>query len=166
MVFLIFVLFSLRSCQSTFFFLFVCLFLNWTRACISRFNDCPLCGADIEKIEAHADLQATVDRFIEGHARIKRSQVNSDKEREEVNESKVVIYEDLSMDRGAFLIQQAMRVIPCCFLLISFLLVIWMSVIFFLFRFYLWYECIFDHITQSIDSYFWNSNSRLQGART
>lgn len=79
------------------------------KACILRFNDCPLCGADIEKIEAHADLQATVDRFIEGHARIKRSQVNSDKEREEVNESKVVIYEDLSMDRGAFLIQQAMR---------------------------------------------------------
>ncbi|XP_022957022.1 protein NCA1-like [Cucurbita moschata] len=79
------------------------------KACISRFNDCPLCGADIEKIEADANLQATVDRFIEGHARIKRPQVNSDKENEEVSESKVVIYEDLSMERGAFLIQQAMR---------------------------------------------------------
>ena len=37
--------------------------------------------------------------------------MNSDKENEEVSESKVVIYEDLSMERGAFLIQQAMRVI-------------------------------------------------------
>ena len=37
--------------------------------------------------------------------------MNSDKEQEEVSESKVVIYEDLSMERGAFLIQQAMRVI-------------------------------------------------------
>ncbi|KAA0034103.1 hypothetical protein IC582_023388 [Cucumis melo] len=79
------------------------------KACISRFNDCPLCGADIEKVEADDNLQATVDRFIEGHARIKRPQVNSDKEQEKVNESKVVIYEDVSMERGAFLIQQAMR---------------------------------------------------------
>lgn len=37
--------------------------------------------------------------------------MNSDKEQEKVNESKVVIYEDVSMERGAFLIQQAMRVI-------------------------------------------------------
>ncbi|KAJ6713905.1 RING FINGER PROTEIN 41 151 [Salix viminalis] len=54
----------------------------YCKVCISRFKDCPLCGADIEKIEADTDLQSVVDRFIDGHARIKR---------------------------GAFLVQQAMR---------------------------------------------------------
>lgn len=83
---------------------------SWkTRACISRFKDCPLCGADIEKIEPDTDLQNVVDRFIEGHARIKRSQVNEDKE-EVVGQKKTVIYEDVSLERGAFLLQQAMRV--------------------------------------------------------
>ncbi|KAJ6428214.1 hypothetical protein OIU84_023603 [Salix udensis] len=57
----------------------------YCKVCISRFKDCPLCGADIEKIEADTDLQSVVDRFIDGHARIKRSH------------------------RGAFLVQQAMR---------------------------------------------------------
>ncbi|CAL5330756.1 unnamed protein product [Camellia sinensis] len=85
----------------------VCYFLK-TRACISRFKDCPLCGADIEKIEADTNLQNVVDRFIEGHARIKRSQVNTDEE-EAVGERKTVIYEDVSLERGAFLVQQAMR---------------------------------------------------------
>ncbi|CAL5380351.1 unnamed protein product [Camellia sinensis] len=84
-----------------------CYFLK-TRACISRFKDCPLCGADIEKIEADTNLQNVVDRFIEGHARIKRSQVNTDEE-EAVGERKTVIYEDVSLERGAFLVQQAMR---------------------------------------------------------
>lgn len=50
-----------------------------------------------------------VDRFIEGHARIKRSQVDKDQQ-EAVGEKKTVIYEDVSLERGAFLVQQAMRV--------------------------------------------------------
>ena len=78
----------------------------FNRVCISRFKDCPLCGADIEKIEADTDLQVTVDRFINGHARIKR--VNADGQ--EVDGQKNVIYGDVSMERGAFLLQQAMRV--------------------------------------------------------
>ncbi|CAH1428866.1 unnamed protein product [Lactuca virosa] len=80
------------------------------KACISKFNDCPLCGADIEKIEADANLQSVVDRFIEGHARIKRSPVDTDeKEKEIIGEKKTVIYEDVSLERGAFLVQHAMR---------------------------------------------------------
>ncbi|KAH9752722.1 CO(2)-response secreted protease [Citrus sinensis] len=81
----------------------------YCKACISRFKDCPLCGADIEKIEADTTLQDVVDRFIEGHARIKRSHTNSDKEEDAAGENKKVIYEDVSMERGAFLVQQAMR---------------------------------------------------------
>ncbi|KAK1428809.1 hypothetical protein QVD17_17649 [Tagetes erecta] len=78
------------------------------KACISRFNDCPLCGADIEKIEPDTNLQSVVDRFIDGHARIKRGPVDND-EKEPVDEKKTVIYEDVSLERGAFLVQQAMR---------------------------------------------------------
>lgn len=77
------------------------------KACLSRFKDCPLCGADIEKIESDMNLQNVVDRFIEGHARIKRSQVNDDEK--EAEERKTVMYEDVSLERGAFLVQQAMR---------------------------------------------------------
>lgn len=87
--------------------LVVCCF--FTRSCISRFKECPLCGADIERIEPDENLQSTVDRFIEGHARIKRPQVNTDSH-EVPSETKTVIYEDVSLDRGAFLVQQAMRV--------------------------------------------------------
>ena len=77
------------------------------RVCLARFKDCPLCGADIESIEADENLQKLVDQFIEGHARIKRSLVNSaDKE----DDNKKVIYADVSMERGSFLVQQAMRV--------------------------------------------------------
>ncbi|KAK8953670.1 hypothetical protein KSP40_PGU016262 [Platanthera guangdongensis] len=79
---------------------------KFCKACISRFKDCPLCGADIEKIEPDNDLQTTVDRFIDGHARIKRSQLSS--ESEGGHEQKNVIYGDVSMERGAFLVQQAM----------------------------------------------------------
>nr|GEW29912.1 protein NCA1 [Tanacetum cinerariifolium] len=78
------------------------------KACISRFNDCPLCGADIEKIEADTNLQSVVDRFIDGHARIKRGPVDTD-EKQAVSEKKTVIYEDVSLERGAFLVQQSMR---------------------------------------------------------
>lgn len=81
---------------------------KFCNACISPFKDCPLCGADIEKIEPDTDLQVTVDRFIDGHARIKRSQVNGDAT-EVKDEQKNVIYADVSMERGAFLVQQAMR---------------------------------------------------------
>ncbi|KAF2608770.1 hypothetical protein F2Q68_00044881 [Brassica cretica] len=76
------------------------------KVCLARFKDCPLCGADIESIEADENLQKMVDQFIEGHARIKRSLVNSaDKE----DDNKKVIYADVSMERGSFLVQQAMR---------------------------------------------------------
>lgn len=81
-----------------------------SRVCISRFNDCPLCGADIEKIEDDLNLQGVVDRFIEGHARIKRSQIDTDKEEKGEGDTKTVIYEDVSLERGDFLMQQAMRV--------------------------------------------------------
>ncbi|KAE9593923.1 hypothetical protein Lal_00016931 [Lupinus albus] len=77
------------------------------KACISRFSDCPLCGADIVKIEPDAELQGVVERFIEGHARIKRSATSG--KQEEETESKPVIYEDVSLERGSFLVQQAMR---------------------------------------------------------
>ncbi|KAM6600757.1 protein NCA1 [Cannabis sativa] len=87
------------------------------KGCISKFNDCPLCGADIEKIEDDEKIQSLVDRFIEGHARIKRTQEidsnNTENNKEEgVAESpknKTVIYEDVSLERGAFLFQHAMR---------------------------------------------------------
>ncbi|XP_030534553.2 protein NCA1 [Rhodamnia argentea] len=78
------------------------------KACILRFTDCPLCGADIESTEANSNLQSTVDRFIEGHGRIKRSHVEN-ADREELSEKKTVIYEDVSLERGDFLVQQAMR---------------------------------------------------------
>ncbi|KAG0497023.1 hypothetical protein HPP92_001714 [Vanilla planifolia] len=78
------------------------------RICISRFKDCPLCGADIDEIEPDNDLQATVDRYIDGHARIKRFQHDADSVETE-NDKKNIIYEDISMERGSFLVQQAMR---------------------------------------------------------
>lgn len=80
-----------------------------TRVCVSRFKDCPLCGADIEKTEADTNLQTVVDRFIEGHARIKRRVGIDQKEVE--SENKTMMYEDVSLERGAFLVQQAMRVL-------------------------------------------------------
>ncbi|XP_042435013.1 protein NCA1-like [Zingiber officinale] len=81
---------------------------KFCKVCISRFSDCPLCGADIEKIEPDKELQDMVDRFINGHARIKRSQVNTDAT--EANDvPQTVIYGDVSMERGSFLVQQALR---------------------------------------------------------
>ncbi|WCJ39252.1 zinc ion binding [Euphorbia peplus] len=80
------------------------------KACISRFSDCPLCGADIDKFEPDADLQSKVEQFIEGHARIKRPSVNADKEENGGGGGNdKVIYADVSLERGAFLVQQAMR---------------------------------------------------------
>ncbi|CAA7402082.1 unnamed protein product [Spirodela intermedia] len=81
---------------------------KFCKACISRFNDCPLCGADIERIEPDSELQSIVDCFIEGHARIKRSQVDEDTSIVG-DEQKKVIYEDISLERGSFLVQHAMR---------------------------------------------------------
>ncbi|CAA6665353.1 unnamed protein product [Spirodela intermedia] len=65
---------------------------KFCKACISRFNDCPLCGADIERIEPDSELQSIVDCFIEVG-----------------DEQKKVIYEDISLERGSFLVQHAMR---------------------------------------------------------
>uniref|UniRef100_A0A0D3EIN1 RING-type domain-containing protein n=1 Tax=Oryza barthii TaxID=65489 RepID=A0A0D3EIN1_9ORYZ len=81
---------------------------KFCKACILRFKDCPLCGADIQGIEPDDELQGLVDRFIDGHARIKRSHAAGDGEATSDNKTKV-IYEDVSMERGAFLVQQAMR---------------------------------------------------------
>ncbi|KAH1045990.1 hypothetical protein J1N35_036774 [Gossypium stocksii] len=63
------------------------------------------------KLEADTNLQRMVDRFIEGHARMKRPHVdaNGGGREQVVNDDKKVIYEDISLDRGAFLVQQAMR---------------------------------------------------------
>lgn len=74
-----------------------------------------MCGADIEKIEDDEKIQSMVDRFIEGHARIKRTHVDDNaKDKEETvadsQKNKTVIYEDVSLERGAFLVQHAMRV--------------------------------------------------------
>lgn len=80
------------------------------RFCISSFEDCPLCGAGIEDITADDELQKQVDQFIEGHARVKRSIPQADEsggERETTQNS--VTYEDVSLARGSFLLQQAMR---------------------------------------------------------
>uniref|UniRef100_A0A0E0GE09 Uncharacterized protein n=1 Tax=Oryza nivara TaxID=4536 RepID=A0A0E0GE09_ORYNI len=80
---------------------------KFCKACILRFKDCPLCGADIQGIEPDDELQGLVDRFIDGHARIKRSHAAGDGEA--ASDKTKVIYEDVSMERGAFLVQQAMR---------------------------------------------------------
>jgi len=80
---------------------------KFCKACVLRFKDCPLCGADVEGIEPDPGLQALVDSFIDGHARIKRSHASGDGE--VLGGKNKVIYEDVSMERGAFLVQQAMR---------------------------------------------------------
>jgi hypothetical protein len=80
-----------------------------SRFCISRFHDCPICGADIEGIEADNELQKKVDQFIEGHARVKRLLPKINGSEEDVSQSNVV-YADVSLERGTFLVQQAMRV--------------------------------------------------------
>ncbi|KAL0724900.1 hypothetical protein Bca4012_039499 [Brassica carinata] len=100
--------FSCMLCQSLLFDSTRCVPCThvFCKACLARFKDCPLCGADIESVEADENLQKMVDQFIEGHARIKRSLVNSaDKE----DDNKKVMYADVSMERGSFLVQQAMR---------------------------------------------------------
>ena len=53
-------------------------------------------------------LQVLVDHFIDGHARIKRSLAGGGGEA--AGGKGKVIYEDVSMERDAFLVQQAMRV--------------------------------------------------------
>lgn len=103
--------FSCMICQALLFECSKCVPCShvFCKACVSRFKDCPLCGADIEKIEDDPDLQKMVDSFIEGHARIKRSQSDSNQDEAAVGESKTVIYADVSLERGSFLVQQAMR---------------------------------------------------------
>lgn len=102
--------FSCMICQALLFESSKCVPCShiYCKACISAFKDCPLCGADIEKVEADPNLQNVVDRFIDGHARIKRPQVNADS-KESGQQNNKIIYEDVSIERGAFLVQQAMR---------------------------------------------------------
>lgn len=102
--------FSCMICQALLFDSSKCMPCShaFCKVCISRFKDCPLCGADIETIEPNPDLQKLVDRFIDGHARIKRSQANADSE-DTHSEKRTILYEDVSLERGAFLVQQAMR---------------------------------------------------------
>ncbi|KAI5057284.1 hypothetical protein GOP47_0027299 [Adiantum capillus-veneris] len=78
------------------------------RFCISRFGDCPLCGAGIESLAADDELQTQVDQFIEGHARVKRS-IPQGNESGAQRDTDSVTYEDVSLARGSFLVQQAMR---------------------------------------------------------
>ncbi|KAI3974792.1 hypothetical protein MKX01_028052 [Papaver californicum] len=70
--------------------------------CISHFNDCRLCEANIKRIEPDKDLQDVVDRFIEGHAKIKMPQVNGDL-KEMAGDNKKVAYADVSLERVVFL---------------------------------------------------------------
>ena len=77
------------------------------RGCISRFQDCPLCGLDIDGIESDPEMQGLVDRFIEGHARLKRLALQTGGQEASAGNIK---YEDISVERGSFLVQQAMRV--------------------------------------------------------
>jgi hypothetical protein len=37
------------------------------RECLSRFRDCPLCGADVQRLEPDADAQGLVDAFLGAH---------------------------------------------------------------------------------------------------
>ncbi|KAG0559288.1 hypothetical protein KC19_10G093800 [Ceratodon purpureus] len=76
------------------------------RGCISRFQDCPLCGLDIDGIESDSEMQGLVDRFIEGHARTIRPSLQTGAQEESAGNIK---YEDISVERGSFLVQQAMR---------------------------------------------------------
>lgn len=52
-------------------------------------------------------MQGLVDRFVEGHARIRRPTPQSGVEEASAGNVK---YEDISVERGSFLVQQAMRV--------------------------------------------------------
>ncbi|KAA8518278.1 hypothetical protein F0562_015839 [Nyssa sinensis] len=56
--------FSCMICQALLFESSKCVPCShvYCKACISRFKDCPLCGADIEKIEADTNLQNVVDQ--------------------------------------------------------------------------------------------------------
>ncbi|KAJ1274374.1 hypothetical protein BS78_05G057500 [Paspalum vaginatum] len=72
------------------------------RPCSYKFCKCSLY---IEGIEPDSELEALVDRFVDGHARIKRSHAAG----EALGGKNKVIYEDVSMERGAVLVQQAMR---------------------------------------------------------
>ena len=91
---------------------------------MARFNDCPLCGADIDGLEPDTEMQSLVDKFIEGHGRVHRNnKVLGEKvaelaQREGNNlpgvtasEMSVAIEaEGASLERGSFLMQQAIRV--------------------------------------------------------
>lgn len=83
------------------------MFFSFDRGCISRFRDCPLCGLDIDSVESDPEMQGLVDRFIEGHARTKRPSLQTGAQEASAGNIK---YEDISVERGSFLVQQAMRV--------------------------------------------------------
>jgi tetratricopeptide (TPR) repeat protein len=53
-------------------FLYDCVKTNcghkYCRVCISRFQDCPTCGADVVSVEADAEAQSVVESFLSAHA--------------------------------------------------------------------------------------------------
>lgn len=87
--------------------LWFCLFFSFDRGCISLFQDCPLCGLDIHSIESDPEMQGLVDRFIEGLSGTKRPPLETSLQE---GSSGNVEYEGISVERGSFLVQQAMRV--------------------------------------------------------
>ena len=57
------------SCRS---FLYDCVKTNcghqYCRHCISRFGDCPTCGADVTSVESFPESQSVVESFLSAHA--------------------------------------------------------------------------------------------------
>eukprot|EP00897_Mesotaenium_endlicherianum_P001949 jgi/Mesen1/1782/ME000014S01190 len=86
------------------------------RGCVMRFRDCPLCGADIDSLAPDEDMQALVDRFVEGHvlkAAAKDAAADVDGSREQQKEIlkklDVAAYNEPMAVPGSFLLQHAMR---------------------------------------------------------
>eukprot|EP00850_Spirogloea_muscicola_P017155 SM000144S00703 [mRNA] locus=s144:304396:307167:- [translate_table: standard] len=77
------------------------------RGCLASFRDCPLCGADIDGLEPHKEMQAMVDKYIAGHARRQRSTAAAGELASESETRK--LDKDAALERGSLLLQQAMR---------------------------------------------------------
>ncbi|KAI5404522.1 hypothetical protein KIW84_051615 [Lathyrus oleraceus] len=75
---------------------------------LSNIVDVFLLELVVAAVIVSTSAKGVVGRFIEGPARIKRT-VNLNKGEEATENDEPVIYEDVSMERGSFLVQQAMR---------------------------------------------------------